>query len=74
MQFVFSLIDTAAAEAIQAWRYEGAYAVYNMGSHDDDKAEEIAELLERRSPYYTVHDEQGELVGFFIPRVMDTDE
>jgi RimJ/RimL family protein N-acetyltransferase len=65
MQFVLSLMDKAAAEAIQAWRYEGAYAVYNMGSDDGAKAEEMVELLDRRSPYYVVRDEQGELVGFF---------
>ncbi|MDQ2717897.1 MAG: hypothetical protein M3Z08_23625, partial [Chloroflexota bacterium] len=64
MQFVFSLLDKAAAQAIQAWRYEEAYAVYNMGSIDD-KGEAMAELLDRRSPYYGVRDEQGELVGFF---------
>ncbi|MBA2288451.1 MAG: GNAT family N-acetyltransferase [Ktedonobacteraceae bacterium] len=65
MQCVFSLMDKATAEAIRAWRYEGAYTVYNMGSDGDDKGEEMAELLDRRSPYYGVHDKQGELVGFF---------
>ena len=59
---MFSLMDEEAARAIQAWRYEGAYAVYNMGS---DTAEGLAELLDRRSPYYVVRDEHGDLVGFF---------
>ncbi len=58
-------MDEVVAEAIHAWRYEGAYAVYNMGSDDGDKTEGMAELLDRRSPYYVVRDEQGELVGFF---------
>lgn len=62
MQFVFSLMDETAAEAILAWRYEGAYAVYNMGSSDDG---DMTELQDRRSPYYAVRDGQGELVGFF---------
>ena len=61
MSFIFSLMDKPAAEAIQAWRYEGPYAVYNMGSD----AGVMAELLDRRSPYYAIRDEQGELVGFF---------
>ncbi|HEV2654009.1 MAG TPA: GNAT family N-acetyltransferase [Ktedonobacteraceae bacterium] len=66
MQFLFSLLDEVTAGAIQAWRYEGAYATYNMGSDDGDKAVEgMAELLDRRSPYYAVRDEQGELMGFF---------
>jgi [ribosomal protein S18]-alanine N-acetyltransferase len=66
MQFVFSLMDEVAARAIQAWRYKGAYATYNIGSDDGAKAAaEMAELLDRRSPHYAVRDEQGELVGFF---------
>jgi [ribosomal protein S18]-alanine N-acetyltransferase len=66
MQFVFSLMDEVAAKAIQAWHYEGAYATYNLGSDDSEKAAEgMEELLDRRSPYYAVRDERGELVGFF---------
>jgi [ribosomal protein S18]-alanine N-acetyltransferase len=60
-RFVFSLMDKAEAETIQTWCYEGAYAVYNMGSDEEG----LAELLDRRSPYYSVRDEQGELMGFF---------
>ena len=63
--FVFSLMDKAEALAILAWRYEGVYAVYNRGSDESDKEEGMAELLDQRSPYYVVRDEQGELVGFF---------
>jgi hypothetical protein len=62
IRFVFTLMDKAAAEMIQTWRYEGAYAVYNMGSDEEG----LVELLDRRSPYYSVRDEQGELVGFFF--------
>ncbi len=61
MQFSFRLMDEANARAIQAWRYEGEYAVYNVG--EDDAA--LAELLDRRSPHHAVRDERGELVGFF---------
>jgi ribosomal-protein-alanine N-acetyltransferase len=60
-QLVFALMDKAAAEMIQTWRYEGAYAVYNMGSDEEG----LVELLDRRSPYYSVRDDLGELVGFF---------
>jgi ribosomal-protein-alanine N-acetyltransferase len=62
MQFTFRLVDEADARAIQAWRYEGEYAVYNM---EADHAEGLAELLDRRSPHYAARDERGELVGFF---------
>jgi [ribosomal protein S18]-alanine N-acetyltransferase len=60
-QFVFALMDKAAAETIQTWHYEGVYAVYNMGSAEEG----MAELLDRCSPYYSVRDELGKLVGFF---------
>jgi ribosomal-protein-alanine N-acetyltransferase len=65
-QFVFSLMDRTAARTIQGWHYEEAYAIYNMGEDAKD-AEDIdtTEMLDRRSPYYAVHDEQGELIGFF---------
>jgi [ribosomal protein S18]-alanine N-acetyltransferase len=50
------------ARTIQTWRYEGEYATYNVA----DTAEGLAELLDTRSPYFTVRDERGELVGFFV--------
>jgi RimJ/RimL family protein N-acetyltransferase len=51
------------ALAIQAWRYDGPYAVYNMGG--DGAAEPDEELMDRRSPFFAVRDARGELVGFF---------
>ncbi|HKV57548.1 MAG TPA: GNAT family protein [Ktedonobacteraceae bacterium] len=60
VQFNFMLVEEADARAILAWRYEGQYAVYNSEAEDDP-----AEMLDRRSPYYAVKDERGELVGFF---------
>ena len=63
MQFMFSLLNEADARAIQAWRYTGEYAIYNM---DPDDPDERAELLDRRSPYYAAHDASGALVGFFL--------
>ena len=65
ISFIFSLMDKAAAEEIQTWRYKGEYAVYNMGNDYGDNAAVMAEMLDRRSPYYAVRNEQGELVGFF---------
>jgi ribosomal-protein-alanine N-acetyltransferase len=65
MPFVFSFMDEATAETILAWRYEGAYAVYNIASNAGKNAAAMAEMLDRRSPYYVVRDEHGELVGFF---------
>ncbi|EFH88914.1 GNAT family N-acetyltransferase [Ktedonobacter racemifer] len=47
---------------VQSWRYEGPYAVYNWT--EDSKAA-LCEMLNQHSPYYSVHDEQEEIVGFF---------
>lgn len=65
MQFVFSLMSESDARAVQLWRYEDMYAVYNMGHDNSSDSEVLAELLDRRSPYYAVRANQGELVGFF---------
>lgn len=62
MHLTFTLMDEAAAREVCAWQYAEPYAVYNMSA---DSEEGLAEMLERRSPYYAVRDEQGELVGFF---------
>lgn len=61
MHFTFKPMDEADARAIQAWRYEGPYSVYNQD--DDDGG--IPAMLDRRSPYYAVQDDKGELIGFF---------
>ncbi|MFI5778108.1 GNAT family N-acetyltransferase [Nocardia sp. NPDC051570] len=47
------------ARAVLSWRYESPYQIYDMG---EDSTEE---LLDPRSPYYAVHDQRGNLVGFF---------
>jgi [ribosomal protein S18]-alanine N-acetyltransferase len=60
VQFRFAPVEEADARAIQAWRYEGQYAIYNLEEEDDP-----ATMLDRRSPHYAVKDEHGELVGFF---------
>jgi len=62
MQLTFSLMNGAEASAISAWHYEGPYAIYNVAPDDP---EGLAEMLDRRSPYYTVRDEESRIVGFF---------
>lgn len=64
MQFTFTLMDEAVAREVCTWQYDEPYAVYNM-SADAPIEEVVGEMLERRSPYYAVSDEQGELIGFF---------
>ena len=60
MHFTFKPMDEADARARQAWRYEGEYSVYNWEPEDNP-----FEILDRRSPYYAVQDDKGELIGFF---------
>ena len=66
MSFTFTHMNEEDAETIQAWKYEAPYTVYMMGGQNaEEKAAGKAELLDRRSPYYAVRNEQRELVGFF---------
>lgn len=60
--YTFGLMREAEAREIAAWRYDGPYAAYNM---DADDPSGLAELLDRRSPYYAVRDQHGDLTGFF---------
>ena len=62
MPFIFSPMNEADACTIKTWRYEGPYAVYNI----DDDPNSLAELLDRRSPYYAVRNERDELISFFV--------
>ncbi len=52
------------AENIATWTYAEPYSFYDPRSDDDD----LAELLDpesRGDPYFSAHDENGELIGFF---------
>lgn len=60
MAYTFRPMDEADARAIAAWHYDPPYAIYNAVNPD-----EIADLLDQRSPYYAARDGRGDLVGFF---------
>ncbi len=61
-RFAVTPMDEKDAREIQDWRYDGPYAIYNM---DDAGDESIAEMLDTRSPYFAVRDEDSALIGFF---------
>ncbi|QBD80991.1 GNAT family N-acetyltransferase [Ktedonosporobacter rubrisoli] len=65
MQFTFALLNREDAQEIYTWRYSGPYAVYSLGGDEPAGEDDLAEMLDRRSPYYGVRNERGELVGFF---------
>ena len=59
MRFTLSPIIRADAQAISRWRYDGPYSAYNGNQAS------VASLLEPRYFYHSVHDDHGELVGYF---------
>jgi len=75
MLLTLTLMNEAEAREIRGWQYAEPYTIYNMQADNEDG---LAEMLDRRSPYYTVRDEQGTLVGFFCfgtaAQVLDYDE
>jgi [ribosomal protein S18]-alanine N-acetyltransferase len=64
MIFTFSPMTEADARAIGTWQYEGPYHVYSLNRDGTDLSADD-EFLDRRSPYFAVHSENNELVGFF---------
>lgn len=61
MQFTFTPMNETDARAVQTWRYDEPYTIYSYTPSEDG----LAEMLDSRSPFYAVRDEQGELIGFF---------
>jgi len=58
----FRPLDAPVARTILAWRYEGAYAVYNP--QPPDLAVAVAILTDPANAYFAAHDEAGALIGF----------
>lgn len=48
---------------LREWRYEEPYTVYSLGGGSLEEL--LAEMLDLRSPYFAVRNDEGELVGFF---------
>ena len=59
MRFTLTAITSADARAISSWRYSGPYSVYNGNPAS------VESLLEPRYFYHSVHDDHGDLVGYF---------
>ena len=57
-------MSQADAAVIADWRYQGPYAFYDWRADANDLAELLAPEL-RGDRYFSAHDENGELVGFF---------
>lgn len=61
MPFTFKPIDEASVRAILSWRYESPYDIYDLDSAGE---EEIKFFLDSQNGYYSLTDEQGELVAY----------
>ena len=59
MRFTLKPITPGDARAISRWRYDEPYSIY-----DGDPAS-VGTLLQPRFSYHSVHDERGDLVGYF---------
>ena len=62
LQYTFTLISKEDVRELRTWRYPEPYTMYSMAGNEDG---DDTEMLDRRSPYYAVRNEQGELAGFF---------
>ncbi len=58
MTLQFASMDRASADAIAAWRYEKAYAIY------DGEADGVRALLNPAYRYYAITDDRSETIGF----------
>ncbi len=65
MKFTFNMMKLEDAHQIASWHYEAPYDFYDW----DRDAEDLAELFNPQSwqeSYYSVFNEENELVGFFV--------
>ncbi len=60
MHYAFTEMDEDSARRIQAWRYDGPYAVYDPGPGE----ETLQAFLDPRNAYYAISDEAGDLVAY----------
>lgn len=63
MNFDIHLLTREDVQELRTWRYEEPYTIYSLG---DGSLEALqAEMLDLRSPYFGVRNDEGEPVGFF---------
>lgn len=62
MDLSFCTMDEEAARAILAWRYPGAYAVYNPDPPELEQ--DLRVFLEPANAYYSVWNSAGQLIAY----------
>ncbi|MFC2053521.1 GNAT family N-acetyltransferase [Chloroflexota bacterium] len=62
MNCSFNKMDESSARDILGWRYDPPYDVYNLAS---DEAENVVKsMMDPQNAYFSITDEQGELVAY----------
>ncbi len=54
MEFRFTPVSEADVQAILAWRYDPPYTTYNAAADGSVDFDYVAEMTDRRSPYFAV--------------------
>ena len=62
MQYSFAPMDEASARSIVTWQYEPPYSFYNV--EPDYAGESVAGFLDPAWAYFSIRDQNSELVGF----------
>lgn len=62
MPLTLQPLDEASARAIQTWRYEAPYDLYNLDSEEPEAS--VRFFLDPQNGYHAVVDEEGDLVAY----------
>lgn len=63
-EYLFLQMDDTDVGKITGWRYDPPYDFYDWDADPEDLAE-VRDPERRKSVYFSVRDEEGQLVGFF---------
>jgi ribosomal-protein-alanine N-acetyltransferase len=65
MRFVFQPMQPSDVLAVAAWHYDEPYTFYDMQADPDD-LREFQDFAHWQDPYYSVFDDAGALIGYFV--------
>ena len=65
MSYQFHAMSDEEAQTISKWHYEPPYDFYDLEQDPEDLAEFLS-AEKRAERYFTVYDEQGQIIGFFV--------
>lgn len=65
MRLTIEHMNEQYAHLIAIWHYEPPYDFYDM-NQDQEDLEELLNPLNWQENYYSAHNEEGELIGYFV--------